>query len=131
MRVQLIGSNKYPSFKDKDIVYLKYFLNVYNPTIKGNASTGVDRDYTIAAEFTPGKASTIKTYPLWSALKANFYTTSGELKQGWLLESKSDWVKGSTGSLLVTCGNGTQKRYTTDCGITYNPGKDSFTALAK
>ena len=46
-RVQLIGSNKYPFFKDKDIVYLKYFLNVYNPTIKGSASAGVDRDYSI------------------------------------------------------------------------------------
>ena len=106
-RVQLIGSNKYPFFKDKDIVYLKYFLNVYNPTIKGSASAGVDRDYSIMVSLIPGKASTIKTYPSWDVPKAGFYTISGKYKEGWLIEGRGDWNKGTTGSLLVTCGNGT------------------------
>ncbi len=79
----------------------------------------------------PGKASTIKTYPSWDVPKAGFYTISGKYKEGWLIEGRGDWNKGTTGSLLVTCGNGTQETYTTNCGLTYYPGKDSFTALAK
>lgn len=117
---------------DKDIVYLKRFLNDYDPIFKGSASAGMDKDKTIIIIFNKGENAGVKTYPAFSnGLPGQFTTPSGDVRSGWLIENKSDFYKGSTGSLSVTASGGYQHTYTSSCGFSYYPNSKSFTALAE
>ena len=91
---------------DKDIVYLKRILNDYDPVFKGSASAGMSKEKTIIINFNKGAPAGVKTYPEFgSNLPGEFTTLSGEIRRGWLIEDRSHFTKGTTGSLLVTAGD--------------------------
>lgn len=91
----------------------------------------MSKEKTIIINFNKGAPAGVKTYPEFgSNLPGEFTTLSGEIRRGWLIEDRSHFTKGTTGSLLVTAGD-YQHTYTSSCGFSYYPNNKSFTALAE